>query len=193
MGTRPCRRVSILFRLLSTQMTSCPTSAKHAPVTNPTYPEPTIVMFIISPYFYQHLYLTIWLESIVSEPFRGGGRRIAQCDWPFILRDEKLRKEQIQHLGTLERWFHSFSSARAGGHRRVAHHFRVSRNRLESQSSRLSAATFFVAITLRSVVKDNANDRSKLSSLALFGYRTERFNPLSHQPRDSVTVIDRSS
>jgi hypothetical protein len=101
--------------------------------------------------------------------------------------------EQIQHPGTLERWFYSFSSARAGGHRRVAHHFGVSRNRLASQSSRFSAARSFVAIILRPVVKDNANDRSKLSSLALFGYRTERFNPLNHQSRDSVTVIDKGS
>src|SRR6185436_18922978 len=31
---------------LSTQMTSCPASAKHVPVTSPTYPVPMIVSFI---------------------------------------------------------------------------------------------------------------------------------------------------
>jgi len=31
---------------LSTHMTLCPTSAKHAPVTRPTYPEPIIARSI---------------------------------------------------------------------------------------------------------------------------------------------------
>src|SRR5208282_1302720 len=48
MGTSPSRSAEILFSSLSTRTTSCPRSAKHAPVTNPTYPEPTTAMRIAS-------------------------------------------------------------------------------------------------------------------------------------------------
>ena len=42
----PCSRLSIFSRLVSTQVTSSPISAKHAPETSPTYPVPTIAIFI---------------------------------------------------------------------------------------------------------------------------------------------------
>src|SRR2546426_11818651 len=38
----PACSMATFFRSLSTQTTSWPTSAKHAPVTNPTYPVPTM-------------------------------------------------------------------------------------------------------------------------------------------------------
>src|SRR5205814_4882186 len=41
-GTRPARNTSILRASLSRQVTLWPTSAKQAPVTRPTYPEPII-------------------------------------------------------------------------------------------------------------------------------------------------------
>src|ERR1700691_3852042 len=40
MGSFPARRVTILDSSLSVQVTSCPISAKQAPVTKPTYPQP---------------------------------------------------------------------------------------------------------------------------------------------------------
>src|SRR3979490_207759 len=45
---RPAVRASNLPRLLSTQTTSLPRSAKTAPVTSPTYPVPTTQMFMDS-------------------------------------------------------------------------------------------------------------------------------------------------
>src|SRR5438309_4797117 len=41
-GTLPARKISIFRESLSTQVTLWPTSAKQAPVTRPTYPEPMI-------------------------------------------------------------------------------------------------------------------------------------------------------
>src|SRR5215470_15859385 len=46
MGMCPALRASTLARLLSTQTTSLPRSAKTAPVTSPTYPVPTTQMFM---------------------------------------------------------------------------------------------------------------------------------------------------
>ncbi len=43
---RPSRSIPIFSRLVSTQVTSTPISAKQAPDTSPTYPVPTIVIFI---------------------------------------------------------------------------------------------------------------------------------------------------
>src|SRR5438270_9378987 len=45
-GTWPSRSAASFFWSLSTRMTSCPRSAKQAPATNPTYPEPTTAMRI---------------------------------------------------------------------------------------------------------------------------------------------------
>src|SRR6516225_2053908 len=42
MGTRPAWSVLTFASSLSTQITLWPTSAKQAPVTSPTYPEPMI-------------------------------------------------------------------------------------------------------------------------------------------------------
>ena len=42
----PVCNISTLEMLLSTQTTEFPSSAKHTPVTRPTYPVPTITIFI---------------------------------------------------------------------------------------------------------------------------------------------------
>src|ERR1700731_4546781 len=47
MGINPLCRLSTFLWSLSTQMTLCPTSAKQAPVTRPTYPEPIIAISIV--------------------------------------------------------------------------------------------------------------------------------------------------
>src|SRR4030088_515034 len=57
MGICPFCSASTFLWSLSTQVTLCPTSAKHAPVTRPTYPEPIIEISMIllrrsSPFFY---------------------------------------------------------------------------------------------------------------------------------------------
>ncbi len=48
MGIVPLMRLSILRLSMSTHVTSMPTSAKQAPDTRPTYPVPTIAIFIFS-------------------------------------------------------------------------------------------------------------------------------------------------
>src|SRR5260370_41022236 len=40
MGTPPSFSLAILSLSMSVQTTSCPASARHAPVTRPTYPQP---------------------------------------------------------------------------------------------------------------------------------------------------------
>src|SRR5260221_9937088 len=45
MGRTLFRRPSILVSSRSAQRTAFPVSARHAPTTRPTYPEPTTVMF----------------------------------------------------------------------------------------------------------------------------------------------------
>src|SRR5580704_3469576 len=47
MGINPLWRLSTFLWSLSTQTTLCPTSAKQAPVTRPTYPEPMIEISIL--------------------------------------------------------------------------------------------------------------------------------------------------
>src|SRR5208283_3895332 len=54
MGIPPARNTSTFFRSLSTQITSWPTSAKQAPVTKPTYPVPTMLIFGILSLFPLH-------------------------------------------------------------------------------------------------------------------------------------------
>src|SRR5262245_42763804 len=49
MGSWPSWSIAILLSTLSTQVTWTPNSAKHAPVTRPTYPVPTTAMFIPLP------------------------------------------------------------------------------------------------------------------------------------------------
>src|SRR5262245_10489031 len=44
-GTRPARRPSIFSCTTSRTTTSCPSSAKHPPVTRPTYPAPKTATF----------------------------------------------------------------------------------------------------------------------------------------------------
>src|SRR5689334_3168687 len=46
MGILPARSIRTLASSLSTQTTSLPLSAKHAPATSPTYPVPTTAIFI---------------------------------------------------------------------------------------------------------------------------------------------------
>src|SRR5438552_14158516 len=46
MGEIPRFRSAIFVSSLSTQVTSMPKSARHAPVTSPTYPVPTMQMFM---------------------------------------------------------------------------------------------------------------------------------------------------
>ena len=48
MGISPRSSESILAWSISTQVTLMPISAKHAPETSPTYPVPTIAIFIVS-------------------------------------------------------------------------------------------------------------------------------------------------
>src|ERR1700691_3582670 len=48
MGDFPCRSTSCLVGSLSYKVTSCPNSAKHTAVTNPTYPDPITEMRIPS-------------------------------------------------------------------------------------------------------------------------------------------------
>jgi hypothetical protein len=45
-GTPPLCSTSILRASMSTHSTSLPTSARHVPVTSPTYPVPIIVIFM---------------------------------------------------------------------------------------------------------------------------------------------------
>ena len=47
MGIIPFFNASILLIFVSTQVTSTPISAKQVPVTKPTYPVPTIAIFMI--------------------------------------------------------------------------------------------------------------------------------------------------
>src|SRR5271170_2283413 len=47
MGTCPSLRAASLRSSLSTRMTSWPRSAKQAPATNPTYPEPTTAIRMV--------------------------------------------------------------------------------------------------------------------------------------------------
>ena len=55
-GTVDFLSFAILFLLVSMHVTWCPRSAKHAPVTYPTYPEPIIVIFIfLLPYLKLHI------------------------------------------------------------------------------------------------------------------------------------------
>src|SRR5438270_12463159 len=46
MGILPARSMRTLASSLSTQITSLPLSAKHAPATRPTYPVPMTAIFI---------------------------------------------------------------------------------------------------------------------------------------------------
>src|SRR5437588_6296477 len=46
MGTWPAFKAASFCSSLSTRMTSCPRSAKHAPATSPTYPDPTTAICI---------------------------------------------------------------------------------------------------------------------------------------------------
>src|SRR5437667_12821552 len=46
MGTWPVFKAASFCSSLSTRMTSCPRSAKHAPATSPTYPDPTTAICI---------------------------------------------------------------------------------------------------------------------------------------------------
>src|SRR5215471_2014680 len=48
-GTTPAFSVLSFSLSLSTSVTSCPSSAKQAPATNPTYPDPTTATFIENP------------------------------------------------------------------------------------------------------------------------------------------------
>src|SRR5207244_12607325 len=46
MGTWPAFKAASFCSSLSTRITSCPRSAKHAPATSPTYPDPTTAICI---------------------------------------------------------------------------------------------------------------------------------------------------
>ena len=47
-GVRPSLTMRTLSRLMSTPHTVCPVDARHAEETVPTYPKPTIAMFILT-------------------------------------------------------------------------------------------------------------------------------------------------
>src|SRR5215472_10074802 len=51
-GISPRFNASILLSSMSTQATSWPESEKHVPATRPTYPVPTIVIFIATNLFH---------------------------------------------------------------------------------------------------------------------------------------------
>src|SRR6185312_1391320 len=92
MGTPPACRVVTRFKSLSTQMTECPSSARHAAATNPTYPEPTTVIFSVtrSPF---------WASGYTSSPHATGPQRTApiQCTLTAkVLRVVTYEKKELR-------------------------------------------------------------------------------------------------
>src|SRR5437016_8450248 len=99
MGIFPSLSIAIFDSSLSTQMTSFPFSARQAPTTSPTYPVPTIAIFI--------LYLSLGAAPQTS--VRGGARVLrngtSHGEMPAEYHNNMLTKNDLGPARSILRWY----------------------------------------------------------------------------------------
>src|SRR5947199_1866436 len=84
MGTWPAFKAASFCSSLSTRITSCPRSAKHAPATSPTYPDPTTAICIrYSGYLTENRFDNYFI-SFPAEVARITYRRIGQTSYLYV-------------------------------------------------------------------------------------------------------------
>src|SRR5437016_7628491 len=84
MGTWPAFKAASFCSSLSTRTTSCPRSAKHAPATSPTYPDPTTAICIRCSGCLARTNSTITLSVFPAEVARITYRRIGQTSHLYV-------------------------------------------------------------------------------------------------------------
>src|SRR5439155_25359034 len=84
MGTWPAFKAASFCSSLSTKITSCPRSAKHAPATRPTYPDPTTAICIRCSGCLARTDSTITLSVFLQRVARITHRRPGQASHRYV-------------------------------------------------------------------------------------------------------------